>query len=331
GVDDGKHTDAKGGGGDLETGNGKWGDKPPMTPELFPDRSGFKSEALIKGDGDTSKPYTPPRHFVANADFPMAKRFQTVIPYEFSKYSPSIYYASATRDKYPGAWGHGFYLLYPYPPWAYGLGQQLGPTFYPNLTYTELSQYKSYLRNMTVLDSLNIPLVGDYDIFSSGKNVGFTDYNNGTVEIKPCADTPSSALGVTDDDCKHILLDLVRGSVVSGNAETEVQSEFTMFKLKLGQKEAVLRTVTISSTYGNLSEGTKLTILSVVSFFATPALIFLCFCLYAYGSEAGKRATPYAVSAYKYLKKRFWDKKQRNLDNNAYEALDGDSESHELA
>ncbi|KAJ2237419.1 hypothetical protein IWW45_000949 [Coemansia sp. RSA 485] len=241
--DDGKHTGIKGGGGDSAVGNGRWGDKPPMTTELFPDRSGFKSKAKIKGDGDSSKPYTPPRHFIANADFPMAKRFQAVDPRKFSKHSPAAYYASASRDEYPGAWGHGFYLVYPYPWWAYGVGSQMGPTYYCNKTVTSFYDYKPQLRNITVLNDTNVPLVGDYDIFNIGKSAGFKDYNNGTVEITPCADASSSELGVADNDCTSIVLDLVQGSVVSGNAKAEMQSEFTMFKLKLGSKEATLRTI----------------------------------------------------------------------------------------
>ncbi|KAJ2851154.1 Protein OS-9, partial [Coemansia erecta] len=255
GQDDGKHTDAKGGGGDGANGNGKWGDRPPMTSELFPDRSGFKSKAKVKGDGDSSKPFTPLPYFAANAQFPTVKRYQTVEPRRFSKHSPAIYYASTTRDEYPGAWGHGFYLLYPYPWWAYGVGNKLGPTFYCNRTESSFNVYKPQLRNMTVLNDTNIPLVGNYDVFKNGKYAGFTDYNNGTLEIKPCADLNNSELGVSDKDCESIVLDIVQGSVVSGNAETDIQNEFTLFKLKLGQKEAVLRTVTISSTTKKLSGG----------------------------------------------------------------------------
>ncbi|KAJ1806667.1 hypothetical protein LPJ75_004997, partial [Coemansia sp. RSA 2598] len=87
------HTGIRGGGGDSAAGNGKWGDRPPLTTELFPDRSGFKSKAKAKGDGDSSKPYTPPRRFVANAEFPTVKRHQFVEPRKFSKHSPAVYYA----------------------------------------------------------------------------------------------------------------------------------------------------------------------------------------------------------------------------------------------
>ncbi|KAJ1816439.1 hypothetical protein LPJ56_004296, partial [Coemansia sp. RSA 2599] len=237
-----------GGGGDSATGNGKWGDRPPLTTKLFPDRLGFKSKVEIVGNGDSSKPYTPLHRYVANAQFPTAKRYQTVLPHTFSKHSPAVYYASATRDEYPGAWGHGFYMLYPYPRWAYGEGQQMGPTFYCNVTETNYSEYRSQLRNMTIIDDSNIPLLGDYDIFYTGKSVGFKDYNNGTIGIKPCGRFSSSEFGVSNDDCRPIVLDLINGSVVSGNAETKVKYETTFFLLKLGQRTTVLRTVTILSS-----------------------------------------------------------------------------------
>ncbi|KAJ1813338.1 hypothetical protein LPJ56_003465 [Coemansia sp. RSA 2599] len=337
--DDGKHTGIKGGGGDGTSGNGKWGDKPPLTPELFPDRSGLEIKAEIVGDGDSSKPYKPLLKHTANAQFPVAKRYQTVLSHTFSKYSPAVYYASATRDEYPGAWGHGFYLVYPYPGWAYGEGRQLGPTFYCNATYTDFSKYKGHLRNMTVVDGSNVPLLGDYDIFGNGRSVSFKDYNNGTVEIKPCGRFSSSEFGVSNDDCRPVVLDLVYGSVVDGNAAAKVQNEFTLFKLKLGQKEAVLRIVTISSTESRLSEGGVTFLIFFGGMLSIPVFIAIMAGAICLGSivkgyivSMVSYISPYVQSLFSdTLKPWYISAKKRVSGNGAYERLDEATDAYMMS
>ncbi|KAJ1895011.1 hypothetical protein LPJ66_004844 [Kickxella alabastrina] len=88
----------------------------------------------------------------------------------------------------------------------------------------------SELRNTTVLNNTNILLISNQDIFNTdNKNITFTDFNNGTIEIQPCGNWSSSGLQVNDSDCGFILLDVRNGAVVFGNATTEVRDEITFF------------------------------------------------------------------------------------------------------
>ncbi|KAJ2377847.1 hypothetical protein IW150_001150 [Coemansia sp. RSA 2607] len=249
---DGTKTDIKGGGGDGATGTGTLGDNPALTSALFPLRTGFVSKAKVSGDGDSSRPYTPNPAYFAGAVFPTEKQGVFVRSDKFNKYSPAIYYAAPQRYDYPGAWGYGYYLIYPYPWWAYGVGTQMGPTFYANQTTAAYKTYKSTLRNMTVVNDTNVPFIGDYDLFGEGK-VSLVDFNNGTLQISPCGVISSDNNDTRN--CTAIVLDITAGKVVSGSAEVIIQNQITFFNLGFGDKNATLRTITISSTSSKTNAG----------------------------------------------------------------------------
>ncbi|KAJ1945148.1 hypothetical protein GGF37_001842, partial [Kickxella alabastrina] len=140
---DGKNTGIKGGGGMEQIGSGDLGDNPPLTPELFPDRSGFNAKGSTSGKGDSSRQYTPNPMYYANAKYKTVKYGQKIKPYKFASHSPAIYYASNTRSEYSGAWGYGYYLVYPYPHWAYGSGIHYGSMFLR--TDLQAQSYKSQM------------------------------------------------------------------------------------------------------------------------------------------------------------------------------------------
>ncbi|KAJ1724684.1 hypothetical protein LPJ53_001045 [Coemansia erecta] len=128
----------------------------------------------------------------------------------------------------------------------------MGPTFYANQTTSAYKTYKSTLRNMTVVNDTNVPFIGDYDLFGEGK-VSLVDFNNGTLQISPCGVVSSD-----DSDsrnCTAIVLDITAGRVVSGSAEVEIQNEITFFNLGFDNKNATLRTITISSTSSKTNVG----------------------------------------------------------------------------
>ncbi|KAJ1881035.1 hypothetical protein LPJ66_011397, partial [Kickxella alabastrina] len=255
-VNTGTSTSTKGGGGTTGKGTGSLGDKPPSYASLYPDRSGTSISARPIGTGDSSRAYNPPPAYSANANYMSINRGQTLPPYSFSSSSPAVYYASTSRSVYPGAWGYGFYPIYPYPYWAYGSGSWTGGSYYTSHYNHGLNRYSSELRNTTVLNGTNIPLIGDQDIFNTdNKNITFTDFNNGTIEIQPCGNWSSSDLQVKDSDCGFIVLDLRNGAVVQGNARAEVRDEITFFQLSLGNKTSTLRTQTISSTKKSVKAG----------------------------------------------------------------------------
>ncbi|KAJ1826210.1 hypothetical protein LPJ70_007806, partial [Coemansia sp. RSA 2708] len=118
----GTSTDIKGGGGMTSPGAGTYGDRPPSSLNLFPDRKGFKAGGKGRGTGDSAQKYQPPPKYTANAQYAAVKNEQTVQPYSFKSKSPVVYHASSTRKQFSGAWGFGFYRIYPYPWWAYGSG-----------------------------------------------------------------------------------------------------------------------------------------------------------------------------------------------------------------
>ncbi|KAI8323276.1 hypothetical protein GQ54DRAFT_114943 [Martensiomyces pterosporus] len=237
-----------GGGGSASKGVGPYGDKPPSYASLYPDRSGFNAGGRPSGAGDSTRPYGPPPAYSANAQYATVNRGQTVPPYTFASNSPATYYASTSRTSYPGAWGYGYYPLYPYPWWAYGGGIWLGAVYYQHATNHGVHSYKSEFRNMTVVNATNTPLIGDQDIFNNHVNITFTDFNNGTIQIAPCGNSTSTDLNVDASDCNPIVLDVQNGTVVRGNARTQVQKDITFFDLHLGNSTTTLRTQTISST-----------------------------------------------------------------------------------
>ncbi|KAJ1878165.1 hypothetical protein H4R99_005540 [Coemansia sp. RSA 1722] len=238
-----------GGGGSTGKGSGTLGDRPPSYASLFPSRAGFNAGGRPVGTYDASRSYTPPPAYSASASYVSVSRGQTLPAYTLKSNSPAVYYASTTRSTYGGAWGYGFYPIYPYPFWAYGAGYWAGSTYYPNTFHHSIYNYHNQLRNITVLNGTNIPLVGDQDIFSTGgKNITLTDFNNGTIQIAPCGNSTSADLGVGDSDCGFIVLNIKDGSVVRGSAKTEIHDEITFFQLSLGNRTSTLRTQTISST-----------------------------------------------------------------------------------
>ncbi|KAJ2057287.1 Protein OS-9 [Coemansia sp. S146] len=237
-----------GGGGSGGKGSGSMGDRPPSYGSLYPDRSGVNAGGKGSGSGDSSRPYGPPPAYTANAQYTTVNRGQTVQTHTFASKSPAVYYASPMRSTYPGAWGYGFYPIFPYPWWAYGGGVWVGSTYYGNSYSHGVHNYKAEFRNITVVNATSIPLIGDIDLFDNKSNVTLTDFNNGTIRVAPCGNSTSDKLKVDAKDCDFIVLDLRLGSVVAGNARAQVLNEVTFFNLTLGSRTALLRTQTISST-----------------------------------------------------------------------------------
>ncbi|KAJ2808646.1 hypothetical protein H4R20_000739 [Coemansia guatemalensis] len=237
-----------GGGGSGGKGNGNYRDSPPSYAELFPDRSGFYAGGRPTGTGDSWNRYGQPPAYTANAYYTRVNHGQTVLPNTFSKHPPAAYYASSSRNTYPGAWGYGYYPIYPYPYWAYGSGGWSNATYTTNNYHHSIYNYKSEYRNITVVNQTNTPLHDDYDIFAHNHTSRFTDFNNGSIEIAPCGLSSSATLQVSRSDCDIIVLDIRKGKVVRGNAVAKVEDEITFFDLKLGNRTATLRTQTISST-----------------------------------------------------------------------------------
>ncbi|KAJ2663236.1 hypothetical protein IW148_002569 [Coemansia sp. RSA 1199] len=247
-VNTGTSTSSSGGGGTSGKGSGTLGDRPPSYASLYPSRPNFNAGGRPSGSGNSAHSYTPPPAYAASASYATASRGQTVAPYTFNSKSPSVYYASTSRSSYPGAWGYGFYPIYPYPWWAYGAGAYVGASYITGSTNHGVNSYKSELRNMTVVNATNIPLIGDQNIFNTTSNITFVDFNNGSVQIAPCGNSSSSALQVAQGDCDFIVLNLRNGTVVKGHASASVHDEITFFELKLGNRTSVLRMQTISST-----------------------------------------------------------------------------------
>ncbi|KAJ1824661.1 hypothetical protein LPJ60_000583 [Coemansia sp. RSA 2675] len=237
-----------GGGGSGGKGSGSMGDRPPSYASLYPDSKGVNAGGKGTGSGDSSRPYGPPPAYTAHAQYSTVNRGQTVQTHTFASKSPTVYYASPMRSTYPGAWGYGFYPIFPYPWWAYGGGMWIGSTYHGNSYNHGLNSYKPQFRNITVVNATNIPFIGDIDLFDNKSNVTLTDFNNGTIRVAPCGNSTSEGLKVDAKDCDFIVLDLHLGSVVAGNARSEVRNEVTFFNLTLGSRTAVLRTQTISST-----------------------------------------------------------------------------------
>ncbi|KAJ2523273.1 hypothetical protein H4217_000206 [Coemansia sp. RSA 1939] len=240
----------KGGGGSNGKGSGSYGDRPPSYASLFPARSGYNAGGRGIGNGDASHPYAPPPAYSAQANYGTINRGQTVPTYTIgSKNPPSAYYASPYRTTYPGAWGYGFYPIFPYPWWAYGAGGYVGASYVGDSYHHGIYTYTSEFRNVTVANATSIPVFDNMDLFGSGVNVTYVDFNNGTVRLGPCGNATSSAFAnVSAADCTPVFLDIKRGRVVSGNARSYVDDEITFFSLTLGSNSTVLRTMTISST-----------------------------------------------------------------------------------
>ncbi|KAJ2127898.1 hypothetical protein IW136_006255, partial [Coemansia sp. RSA 678] len=247
-VNTGTSTSISGGGGSSGKGSGTLGDRPPSYDSLYPSRPNFNAGGRPSGSGTSGSSYTPPPPYAASASYATASRGQTVAPFTFNSKSPSVYYASTSRSSYPGAWGYGFYPIYPYPWWAYGAGAYVGASYITGSTNHGVNSYTSELRNTTVVNATNIPLIGDQNIFNTASNITFVDFNNGSIQIAPCGNSSSSALQVPQADCDFIVLDLRNGSVVQGHAKASVHDEITFFELTLGNRTSVLRTQTISST-----------------------------------------------------------------------------------
>ncbi|KAJ2712061.1 hypothetical protein H4R19_002950, partial [Coemansia spiralis] len=281
GPDSGTSTGVNGGGGSGGKGSGSYGDRPPSYASLFPNRAGFNAGGTPVGAGDSAHRYTPPPSYYAGASYAGANRGQTVPPTSFSSKAPAIYYAAPGRDRYPGAWGYGFYPLYPYPFWAYGAGSWTGATYYTTTqnhpTYTTSSEF----RNVTVVDATNYPLVGDANLFNNTYNSTFVDYNNGSVQIGPCGSASSAALNVPSSDCDFIVLNIKDGRVVRGNAAARIVDDITFFDLRLGANTTTLRTVTISSTHRKTKGGVVAGIvLGVLGFVALVIVALVLFCRY---------------------------------------------------
>ncbi|KAJ2903045.1 hypothetical protein GGI21_004479 [Coemansia aciculifera] len=232
------------------------GDRPPSYSSLYPDRSGVNAGGKGTGSGDSTRPYGPPPAYTANAQYSSVNWGQTVRPITFASGAPTVYYASPSRATYTGAWGYGFYPIFPYPWWAYGGGMWVGASYYGDRYNSGVNYYTTEFRNITVVNSTNtdmsnstsIPFIGDIDLFDNNNNVTLTDFNNGLLEIGPCGNSTSDKLNVTANDCDSIKLDIQNGTVVSGNASAYVLNDVTFFNLTLGNRTAVLRTQTISST-----------------------------------------------------------------------------------
>ncbi|KAJ2331521.1 hypothetical protein GGI00_003215 [Coemansia sp. RSA 2681] len=244
-----------GGGGSGGKGSGALGDRPPSYGSLYPDRSGVNAGGKGTGSGDSSRPYGPPPAYTANAQYASVNRGQTVKPNSFASNAPAVYYAAPARAAYPGAWGYGFYPIYPYPWWAYGGGMWMGAAYYGHSYNHGVNSYKPEFRNITVVNGTSIPFVGDIDLFDNKSNVTLTDFNNGTLRVAPCGNSTSDKLQVAASDCDFIVLDVRNGTVVAGNARTSVVNEVTFFSLALGNRTAVLRTLTISSTVKKVRGG----------------------------------------------------------------------------
>ncbi|KAJ2752975.1 hypothetical protein IWQ56_006666, partial [Coemansia nantahalensis] len=277
----GTSTGIRGGGGSGSKGSGSFGDRPPSYASLYPSRSGFDAGGKPVGGGDGAHRYSPPPSYYAGANYASANRGQTVSPNSFSSNAPAIYYAATHRDRYPGAWGYGFYPLYPYPFWAYGAGVWYGATYHTPTVYRPTYTLQSEFRNITVVDATSHPLIGDANLFNNTYNSTFTDYNNGSIQIGPCGNASSETLGVAGSDCDFIVLDIKGGLVLRGNAVARVVNETTFFDLRLGANTTALRTMTITSTLKKTRGGIVAGIvLGVIGFVALSivALVLLCRC-----------------------------------------------------
>ncbi|KAJ1665143.1 hypothetical protein IW140_003582 [Coemansia sp. RSA 1813] len=238
----------KGGGGSSGKGSGSYGDRPPSYASLFPSRSGYNAGGRGVGAGDASHPYGPPPAYSASANYASVSRGQTVPAYSFKSNPPTTYYASPYRSTYPGAWGYGYYPIYPYPWWAYGAGAFVGASYVASPYHHGIYTYKSEFRNVTVANATNVPTFDNMDLFRTGNNITYVDFNNGTVKVGPCGNSTSAKLNVSASDCAPVYLDVKGGRVVSGNARSFVDDEITFFNVTLGSNTATLRTMAISST-----------------------------------------------------------------------------------
>ncbi|KAJ2552316.1 hypothetical protein EV175_003363 [Coemansia sp. RSA 1933] len=238
----------KGGGGSTGKGSGSYGDRPPSYASLFPSRSGFNAGGRGVGTGDSAHTYAPPPAYSASATYASVSRGQTVPVYTMRSNSPTAYYASPYRTTYTGAWGYGYYPIFPYPYWAYGAGAYMGATYAGSSYHHGIYNYATEFRNITVANATDMPMLDNTALFTSGANVSYVDFNNGTVMVGPCGNSTATSLNVSDTDCLSIYLDIKGGRVVSGNALSFVDDEITFFNLTRGSSTATLRTLTISST-----------------------------------------------------------------------------------
>ncbi|KAJ2487715.1 hypothetical protein EV174_000386 [Coemansia sp. RSA 2320] len=229
-------------------GSSSYGDRPPSYASLYPDRSGVNAGGRGTGAGDSSRPYGPPPAYTANAQYSSVNYGQRVPTNTFASNAPIVYYASPSRTVYPGAWGYGYYPIFPYPWWAYGGGMWVGASYHSSSYNNGLTSYNTEFRNITVVNATNIPLIDNFNLFNTTSNITLTDFNNGTIQISPCGNSTSDKLQVPTTDCDFIVLNLRNGTVVAGNARSSVQSEITFFNLTLGNTTATLRTQTISNT-----------------------------------------------------------------------------------
>ncbi|KAJ2783613.1 Epsin-3, clathrin recruitment and traffic between the Golgi and endosome [Coemansia javaensis] len=249
-VNSGKRTTIAGGGGSGGDGAGTYKDRPPGKAVLFPDRSGFKAGGKPTGAGTGGPLFTPLPQYAAGATFAPAAQGQTVLPDTLKNNPPAVYYASLTRKQYPGAWGYGYYPIFPYPWWAYAPGSFSAATYFGAVYYKTISRFNPEYRNITMVNATNTPLIADVDLFGNKHNVSFADFNNGTIRIAPCGSSASSTtdLAAAPADCDPIVLDIKNGAVLAGNAVASVAGQITFFDLRLGAASAQLRTLTISST-----------------------------------------------------------------------------------
>ncbi|KAJ1850618.1 hypothetical protein LPJ73_003365 [Coemansia sp. RSA 2703] len=139
---------------------------------------------------------------------------------------------------------------------------------------------------MTVVNDTNVPFIGDYDLFGEGK-VSLVDFNNGTLQISPCGVISSDNNDTRN--CTAIVLDITAGKVVSGSAEVMIQNQITFFNLGFGDKNATLRTITISSTTKKNNVGAIIGTVVGFSGFILIALFWMCCCIGACASSVRSR------------------------------------------
>ncbi|KAJ2157776.1 hypothetical protein GGF46_004264 [Coemansia sp. RSA 552] len=232
-----------------------YGDDPDSDDELFGNSPGYNAGGKPQGTGDSSRPFTPRPEYAGEANYITLNYGQTLPPATLKRRLPDVYYGSLTRKEYPGAWSYGFYQIYPYPWWAYGKGHWLGATYKGDMEEWSIYKRISEFRNITVDNRTSIPLIGNHDIFDSEHEVTFVDFNNGTVAIAPCGNTSPQKLDVSKEDCGEIRIDMVQGTVLEGNAQASIHDGITFFELRLGDRTAVLRTLTMMSVQKKIKGG----------------------------------------------------------------------------
>ncbi|KAJ1917408.1 3-dehydroquinate dehydratase (3-dehydroquinase) [Mycoemilia scoparia] len=200
------------------------------------------------GEANQFSVFQPKASAYNNLKYNPVHRRQTVYGNTLVKEAPAVFYTGpkASNKNYQPWVTSDYYKIYPYPYWAYGKGAQKGPVYYVDEYKSGIHKCKDQLRNITLAGLTVQPIYDGLDLFGTGVNVPYEQFNNGTVSLYPCGKSSN----ITSNGCSHVLLDLVNGQIISGNAKIVKQNETgTFFKIyRDGKHTAVLRTQTLIRT-----------------------------------------------------------------------------------